>query len=950
MASFILSFLLLILGMQANRAVGCIERERNTLLSFKAGLTDPFNFLSLWEGRDCCKWTGVVCSNTTRHVVKLKLGNLALSGEINPSLSLLSDLKHLDLSMNNFNGISIPTHIGSLHKLKYLNLSNACFSGTVPAQLGNLSNLRYLDLSVELSLSCMMSVGNNMWWLSQLSSLKYLDMSNVYLGDVPNWLETINMLPSLEVLHLPNTLLNGIPSSLSDVNITALKVLDLGNNGINSTLPTWLWNLTHVTYLDLSFNNFQGLIPDELSSLKSLSSLFLKYNNFKSMSPRAFRNLCNLNTLDLSEIGFSGDISEWMDALAGCALYKLQNLYLGYNNLKGNLSGWLENMTGLSSLDLSYNSLNGTIPLGVWEMPNITYLDLSSNSFEGVVSEVQLNHLGGIQELFLSNNSIVVRCSDDWIPSFQIEAFGLASCQLGPKFPTWLQGQTQLEYLDLSNNQIVETLPSWFWTISQSLNYVDLSNNQIKGNLPLLSDLTMLQMLNLSTNQFEGPLPSLPPAIISLDLSNNFFEGPLSTSILPELSFLILSNNNFDGTIPHSLCKSFDLMLLDLSRNNLSGELPQCLGRSQERLFIVDLMGNNLSGGVPDSICYQESLSLLNLDNNNLSGEFPSSLQRCKELVFLDLGQNKFSGAIPTWIGEKSLSSLMLLSLHSNMFSGSIPPQVLQLGYLQVLDLSHNNLSGIIPRSIGNFSWTALERGGKTEDVEQLEQGRFYTFSASFLLVIKGDERLYSNILDLLESIDLSDNNLSGEIPDEIGDLWALQNLNLSQNHLSGSIPDNVGKMKYLESLDLRMNNLSGTIPQSLSALTYLNHLNLSYNNLSGPIPTGNQLQTLPDPSIYIGNPYLCGPPITKNCSTNETIHGFSEGPTNTSNKFERLSLYVSVILGFITGFWAVSGSLLISKSFRYGYFTLIDTTYDKLYVAVALALARLRRKIEQSE
>nr|CAD1820640.1 unnamed protein product [Ananas comosus var. bracteatus] len=80
MASFILSFLLLILGMQANRAMGCIERERNTLLSFKAGLTDPYNFLSSWEGRDCCKWMGVVCSNTTSHVVKLKLGNLSLSG------------------------------------------------------------------------------------------------------------------------------------------------------------------------------------------------------------------------------------------------------------------------------------------------------------------------------------------------------------------------------------------------------------------------------------------------------------------------------------------------------------------------------------------------------------------------------------------------------------------------------------------------------------------------------------------------------------------------------------------------------------------------------------------------------------------------------------------------------------------------------------------------------
>ncbi|XP_020082426.1 leucine-rich repeat receptor-like protein CLAVATA2 [Ananas comosus] len=503
MASCILSFLLLILSMQANRAIGCIERERNTLLSFKAGLPDPSNFLSSWEGRDCCKWTGVVCSNTTSHVVKLKLGNLALSGEINPSLSLLSDLKHLDLSMNNFHGNSIPTHIGSLQKLKYLNLSNAWFNGIVPAQLGNLSNLRYLDL-------------------------------------IPNWNQVVNMLPSLEVLHLKDCLLSGIPTSLPYVNFTSLKVLDLSGNLINSTLPKWLWNLSRITHLDLSYNNLHGFIHDEFSCLKSLNVLSLRGNNFK--------------------------------------------------------------------------------------------------------------------------------------------------------------------------------------------------------------------------------------------------------------------------------------------------------------------------------------------------GEFPSSLQYCRQLVFLDLGHNKFSGAIPTWIGEKSLSSLMILSLHANMFSGSIPPQVLQLGYLQVLDLSHNNLSGIIPRSIGNFSWMALSKSGKTKNMGVFKLETYLDFSASFLFVIKGAERLFSNILEFMESIDLSDNNLSGEIPDEIGDLWALQNLNLSRNHLSGNIPEIIGKMKSLESLDLRMNNLSSTIPQSLSALTYLNHLNLSYNNLSGPIPTGNQLQTLPDPSIYISNPYLCGPPTTKNCSTNESVHDLSEG------------------------------------------------------------------------
>ncbi|GJS55160.1 leucine-rich repeat protein [Tanacetum coccineum] len=85
--------------------------------------------------------------------------------------------------------------------------------------------------------------------------------------------------------------------------------------------------------------------------------------------------------------------------------------------------------------------------------------------------------------------------------------------------------------------------------------------------------------------------------------------------------------------------------------------------------------------------------------------------------------------------------------------------------------------------------------------------------------------------------------------------------LNLSHNHLSGSIPDSVGNMKVIISLDFSDNQLSGMIPPSLAALNFLSHLNLSHNNLSGRIPTGNQLQTLIDPSIYAGNRDLCGTP-----------------------------------------------------------------------------------------
>ncbi len=84
--------------------------------------------------------------------------------------------------------------------------------------------------------------------------------------------------------------------------------------------------------------------------------------------------------------------------------------------------------------------------------------------------------------------------------------------------------------------------------------------------------------------------------------------------------------------------------------------------------------------------------------------------------------------------------------------------------------------------------------------------------------------------------IDLHNNNLSGYIPYEIGNLTLLLNLNLSQNNLSDTIPSSIGNLRSLLTLFLYDNQLSGSIPKKLFDLTALNYLNLSNNNLSSPI------------------------------------------------------------------------------------------------------------------
>ncbi|KAL7189643.1 hypothetical protein ACSBR1_039314 [Camellia fascicularis] len=75
-----------------------------------------------------------------------------------------------------------------------------------------------------------------------------------------------------------------------------------------------------------------------------------------------------------------------------------------------------------------------------------------------------------------------------------------------------------------------------------------------------------------------------------------------------------------------------------------------------------------------------------------------------------------------------------------------------------------------------------------------------------------------------------------------------------------------------LESLDLSSNQLTGDIPEQLTTLTFLAVLNLSMNHLVGPIPRGYQFDTFQNDS-YVGNVGLCGLPLSKECGDSEAKH-----------------------------------------------------------------------------
>ena len=195
---------------------------------------------------------------------------------------------------------------------------------------------------------------------------------------------------------------------------------------------------------------------------------------------------------------------------------------------------------------------------------------------------------------------------------------------------------------------------------------------------------------------------------------------------------------------------------------------------------------------LPGEVAMLNNLYALILTSTRLGGKIPDIFVPMKNLRVLDLDDCVFTGTVPSSIG--ALFNLEELRLNDNIFEGPLPDLFWNHDYLRVLELQKNLFTGAISKSI-------------------------FSLGAS------------------LEDLRIGDNELTGTIPTQIGNLRNLERFWAYTNQLTGKIPTQIGQLSLLHDLAIDDNRLSGAIPKQLASCPLI-ELWLNTNRLSSSIPT----------------------------------------------------------------------------------------------------------------
>ena len=566
------------------------EEERDALVALYNGIGDPnwTNNANWVSSQPVGRWHGVTTDPSGR-VVGLSLPENGLAGEIPSELGSLANLTWLNLRGNELSG-EMPEEIGSLTKLKELDLTRNQLTGMIPSELENLTSLSILGLG-----------------------------GNQLTGEIPTQLGVLTNLTGLYLWD--NELTGEIPEELGS--LTKLEILSLSSNQLNGEIPAQLGDLANLTELDLWNNELTGEIPEELGSLTKLEILSLSSNQLNGEIPAQLGDLTNLAGLYLWGNELTGEIPEELGSLT-----KLEILSLSNNQLSGEIPAQLGDLSNLTRLSLWGNELNGEIPEELGDLSNLTELSLEENQLTGSLPD-HLTRMTALTKFFFFNNpglcAPVDNAFQEWLESIGNNIGSSCAFLDSPEDRAVLVDLHQeaggAGWRNSANWLSEQPVREWYGVVNDAngrVTHLFLGANQLNGEIPEeLGSLTKLEILSLRSNQLTGEIPA--------QLGN-----------LTNLRALSLRDNELTGEIPSALSTLTNLQVLALGGNQLTGEIPRELG-DLANLAQLRLEGNQLSGAIPAELGRLANLTLLYLSGNQLTGCVPPSLRDVADNDFVQL-------------------------------------------------------------------------------------------------------------------------------------------------------------------------------------------------------------------------------------------------------------------------------------------------------------------------
>ncbi|KAL6330940.1 hypothetical protein AAG906_009368 [Vitis piasezkii] len=351
----------------------------------------------------------------------------------------------------------------------------------------------------------------------------------------------------------------------------------------------------------------------------------------------------------------------------------------------------------------------------------------------------------------------------------------------------------------------------------------------MRNNMCSLCKLINLEELDLSGNGFEGSLPACLNNLTSLrllDLSRNDFLT----------QYISLSYNHFEGSIYFgSLFNHSRLEVFELSSNNkylkVETENPtwSFLLFQLKILRLSNCTLNWPSRVVPNFLLSQHDLRVVDLSYNHMTGDVPTwLLDNNTKLEYLSFESNSLTGVLD--LGSSSKHSHIASTFHRLYFSS-----------LEILNLSGNALQGYIPSSMGDMEWLgSLDLSNNNLSGQLPKHMMMGCISLEVLKLsnnsLHGTLPTKSN-LTWLSSLSLDNNDFWGEISRGFLNSSFLRLLDVSSNSLMGQIPDWIGDFSALETLILSRNYLDGAVPTGFCKLNELRFLDLSHNKIGPTLP-----------------------------------------------------------------------------------------------------------------